>query len=104
MSIDEDEAPWRKVTIQGSVTIKHRPGDDAAWRDIYRRIAKRHVADDAADNYVDGTDDQPRALCAIDLTAATTRIATWRMPVKGEDPRGIWAKRYYLPGTKWSYE
>lgn len=104
VSIDEDEAPWRKVMIQGVVTVKHQPGDDAAWRDIYRRIAKRYVADDAADNYVDGTDDQPRALCAIDLTATTTRVATWRMPIKGEDPRGIWAKRYYLPGTKWSYQ
>ena len=104
VSIDEDEAPWRKVTIQGHVIVKHEPGEDAAWRDIYRRIAKRYVADEWADGYVDGTDDQPRALCAIDLTAATTRIATWRMPVSGEDPRGIWAKRYYLPGTKWSYE
>jgi hypothetical protein len=21
---------------------------------------------------------------------------------RGEDRRGVWAKRYYLPGTKWS--
>ena len=55
-----------------------------------------------ADTYVDGTDDQPRALCAVDLAAPTTRVSTWRMPVAGEDRRGVWAQRYYLPGTKWS--
>ncbi len=102
ISIDEEAAPWRKVTVQGHVVVRHQPGDDDAWRDMYRRIAKRYVADASADAYVDGTDDQPRALCAVPLSAATTRIATWRMPTSGEDPRGVWAKRYYLPGTKWS--
>ena len=102
--IDEESAPWRKVTVQGVVKVVHEPGEDDRWRETYRRIAKRYVADDAADGYVDGTDDQPRALCAVDLDAPTTRLVTWRMPVAGEDPRGIWAKRYYLPGTKWSYE
>lgn len=102
--IDEEASPWRKITVQGLVRVVHEPGSDDAWRDIYRRIAKRYVADDAADGYVDGTDDQPRALCAVDLAAPTTKVVTWRMPVPGEDPRGIWAKRYYLPGTKWSYE
>lgn len=102
--IDEEASPWRKVTIQGVATVRHRPGDDAAWQPIYRRIAKRYVDDDFADAYVDGTDDQPRALCAVDLSAPTTRVVTWRMPVAGEDPRGIWAKRYYLPGTKWAHD
>ena len=102
--IDEEAAPWRKVTVQGVVQVVHEPGEDDKWREMYRRIAKRYVADDAADGYVDGTDDQPRALCAVDLDAPMTRLVTWRMPVAGEDPRGIWAKRYYLPGTKWSYQ
>lgn len=102
ISIDEEAAPWRKVTVQGTVTVRHPPGDDDAWRDVYRRIAKRYVADGAADAYVDGTDDQPRALCAVRLTDPSTRVSTWRMPVSGEDPRGIWAQRYYLPGTKWA--
>ena len=103
ISIDEEAAPWRKVTVQGTVAVVHQPGEDDAWRDVYRRIAKRYVADDAADAYVDGTDDQPRALCAVRLTDAGTRLSTWRMPVRGEDPRGIWARRYYLAGTKWSH-
>ena len=102
--IDEEASPWRKITVQGVVRVVHQPGHDDEWRDIYRRIAKRYVPDDAADGYVDGTDDQPRALCAVDLAAPTTKVVTWRMPVAGEDPRGIWAKRYYLPGTKWAYE
>jgi nitroimidazol reductase NimA-like FMN-containing flavoprotein (pyridoxamine 5'-phosphate oxidase superfamily) len=102
ISIDEEAAPWRKVTVQGSVTVVHPPGQDDRWRDVYRNIAKRYVPDVAADAYVDGTDDQPRALCAVRLVGPGTKVVTWRMPVGGEDGRGVWAKRYYLPGTKWS--
>ena len=104
ISIDEEAASWRKVSVQGRVEVRYPPGNDDAWRDVYRRIAKRYVPDQAADAYVDGTDDQPRALCAVQLDAATTTVSTWRMPVAGEDPRGVWAKRYFLPGTKWSDE
>ena len=102
ISIDESSQPYRKVTIQGVVTVVHPPGEDDEWRDLYRDIAKRYTADWFADAYVEGTDDQPRALCAVDLDAETTRLSTWRMPVAGEDRRGVWAQRYYLPGTKWS--
>ena len=102
ISIDEEADPWRKVSVQGHVVVKYQPGNDDAWRETYRDIAKRYVPDTAADGYVDGTDDQPRALCAVSLSAPTTKIVTWRMPVAGEDPRGVWAKRYFLPGTKWS--
>lgn len=102
ISIDEEAAPYRKVTIQGVAEVVHRPGEDDAWRDRYRVIAGRYTPQEWADAYVDGTDDQPRALCAVRLTAPATRVSTWRMPVKGEDPTGVWARRYYLPGTKWS--
>jgi nitroimidazol reductase NimA-like FMN-containing flavoprotein (pyridoxamine 5'-phosphate oxidase superfamily) len=104
ISIDEDATPWRKVAVQGRVHVLHQPGDDDAWRDIYRRIAKRYVPIDAANAYVDGTDDQPRALCSVWLSDPATKVVTWRMPVRGEDGRGVWAKRYYLPGTKWASE
>ncbi len=100
ISIDEDAQPYRKVTIQGVAEVLHPPGDDDAWRDLYRVIAARYTPKEWADAYVDGTDDQPRALCAVDLAAPTTRVSTWRMPVSGEDPRGIWARRYSRPGTK----
>lgn len=102
ISIDEAGQPYRKFTVQGVCEIVHPPGEDDQWRDRYREITRRYTADWFADEYVDGTDDQPRALCAVDLDAATTRISTWRMPVAGEDRRGVWAQRYYLPGTKWS--
>jgi nitroimidazol reductase NimA-like FMN-containing flavoprotein (pyridoxamine 5'-phosphate oxidase superfamily) len=96
ISIDEDEAPYRKVFVQGVVEVLHQPGDDLAWQPLYRAIAKRYVADAAADAYVDGTADQPRALCAVRLDAPTTALKTWRMPVHGEDPKGIWHPRYYV--------
>lgn len=102
LSIDEEAAPYRKVTVQGVVEVVRPPGEDDAWRDLYRSIARRYTPAAWADAYVDGTDDQPRALCAIDLAAPSTRVTTWRMPVTGEDPRGIWHDRYYLPGTKMS--
>jgi hypothetical protein len=51
-----------------------------------------------ADAYVDDTIDQPRALLGVDLDRS--RVTTWRMPVGEEDPTGIWARRYYLPGTR----
>ena len=100
ISIDEDEVPYRKVTVQGHVEVLYQPGKDRLWQHLYRAIAARYIAVEAANAYVDGTDDQPRALCAVDLTAATTRVSSWRMPVAGEDPRGIWHSRYYVPGTK----
>ncbi len=102
MSIDEEAHPWRKVTVQGVATVVHQPGNDDDWRDLYREIARRYVPDGAADDYVDGTDDQPRALCAVDLSADTTRMSSWRMPRRGEDIRGVWHQRYYGAGTKWS--
>ncbi len=98
--IDEEDSPYRKITYQALVVVIHQPGEDEKWRDLYRSIASRYTPVDWANAYVDNTDDQPRALCAIDLVAATTRTVTWRMPIHGEDPVGIWATRYYLPGTK----
>ena len=99
LSIDEDGLPYRKLTVQGRVRIVHELGEDDAWRDLYRRIAKRYVPAAVADAYVDDTIDQPRALLAVPLIGATTRTSTWRMPVGDEDGTGIWHRRYYLEGT-----
>lgn len=98
LSIDEDPLPYRKLTVQGTARIVREPGDDDAWRDLYREIAKRYVDDDAAEAYVSGTIDQPRALIAVSMLAPN-RTSTWRMPLPGEDPTGIWHRRYYVDGT-----
>ena len=87
------------MTIRGIARIVHEPGSDDEWRDLYRSIAKRYIADEAAEAYVAGTIDQPRAVIAVSLTDATTRTTTWRMPVGDEDPTGIWHRRYFLDGT-----
>ena len=97
LSIDEEALPYRKVTVQGRARIVHEPGADDVWRDLYRTIAKRYVPAEAADAYVDGTIDQPRALVAVPLVGSV--VTTWRMPVEGEDPTGIWHRRYYGDGT-----
>jgi PPOX class probable F420-dependent enzyme len=99
LSIDEDQLPYRKVTVQGTARIVHDLGADDDWRDLYRTIAKRYVPADAADAYVDSTIDQPRALIGVPLSGAS-RTTTWRMPVDDEDGTGIWHRRYYLDGTQ----
>jgi PPOX class probable F420-dependent enzyme len=99
LSIDEDPLPYRKVTVRGVARIVHEPGNDDAWRDLYRRIAKRYVPEDAAEAYVSDTIDQPRALIAVSMTSADSRMTTWRMPVGDEDGTGIWHRRYYVDGT-----
>ena len=96
ISIDEEASPYRKVFLQGHVDVLHQPGDDQAWQPLYRRIAKRYTREEWADAYVDTTSNQPRALCAIRLDAPSTRLQTWRMPIAGEDPTGIWHRRYYV--------
>lgn len=93
VSIDEDPLPYRKVTVRGSVEVLHPVGDDDAWRDTYRELAARYVGREGADRYVDSTIGEPRALLAVRLDDA--QVTTWRMPVRGEDPTGIWAGRYY---------
>lgn len=91
MVVDETAAPYRKVMVRGEVHVVHGIGEDDAWRDRYRRIAERYLSADAAERYLTGTRDEPRALISMPLAGATT----WRMPVPGEDPASIWAARYY---------
>jgi len=97
LCIDEAAAPYRKVLVEGSAELVYDLGEDNAWRDQYRRIAKRYVEERSADAYVENTIDQPRGLFRLQLAAA--KVSTWRMPVSGEDAMGIWHDRYYTPGT-----
>jgi hypothetical protein len=98
LSIDEPELPYRKVVARGRAAIDYDVGNDDAWRDRYRRIAQRYIPLDDANAYVDGTDDQPRALCSVVLADAEVR--SWRMPIGEEAYQGIWAKRYWTSDAK----
>jgi nitroimidazol reductase NimA-like FMN-containing flavoprotein (pyridoxamine 5'-phosphate oxidase superfamily) len=99
LSIDEDPLPYRKLTVRGTARVVHEPGADDEWRDLYRQIAMRYIAVEAANAYVDGTIDQPRALIAVSMTSTGSRATSWRMPVADEDGTGIWHRRYYADGT-----
>jgi hypothetical protein len=90
-TVDEEALPYRKVVVRADVTIEHVPGEDDAWRARYRRIALRYGPAEMADGYLAATHDEPRALLSLPVDGATT----WRMPLPGEDPRSIWAARYY---------
>ncbi|MPY94652.1 MAG: hypothetical protein GEV08_16800 [Acidimicrobiia bacterium] len=98
LSIDEDALPYRKVTVQGTARMVHDVGEDDDWREQYRDIARRYIPEDRVQAYVEGTIDQPRALLSVPLDSS--RVTSWRMPVGDEDGTGIWARRYFLPGTK----
>ena len=98
LSIDEPIIPYRKVVVRGRARVDFEVGNDDAWRDRYRRIAQRYIPVNDANAYVDGTDDQPRALCSVTLSEAEAR--SWRMPVGGESYQGIWAKRYWTANAK----
>lgn len=100
LCIDEQPLPYRKVIVEGNAELVYDVGRDGEWRDLYRRIAKRYVSADAAEAYVQNTIDQPRGLYRVKLADAT--VKTWRMPLAGEAPEGIWHQRYYEPNTKFN--
>ena len=92
-TIDEGAAPMRKVVARGTATLEHDLGHDDRWRDRYRTITMRYVPEAHGDAYLTDTHDEPRALYSLDLREA--EVTTWRMPITGEDPLAVWARRYY---------
>jgi len=98
VTIDEEAGSYRKVLLEGKAEILYEVGQDRQWDDVYRRIACRYVDEASADYYLTETKDQPRALIGVDCAKA--KITTWRMPSADEPYAGIWARRYYDPGTK----
>lgn len=93
VTIDEDEAPYRKVFVKGTARIDHPPGEDDVWRPTYRDIATRYTPEAFADAYLNATWHERRALLSIECDP--TAVTTWRMPLAGEDPAGVWAGQYY---------
>lgn len=98
ITVDEDAYGYRKVIFEGTAKILHDLGQDRKWDDVYRRIALRYIDDSAADHYLTETRDQPRALIGVER--AKSKVTTWRMPAEDEPYTGIWARRYYEPGSK----
>ena len=98
ITIDEDAAGYRKVLVEGVAKILYEVGQDRKWDDVYRRIACRYIDEESADRYLSETRDQPRALIGVERARA--KITSWRMPGADEPYTGIWATRYYEPGSK----
>lgn len=91
--IDEQPLPYRKVMIDGIAELVHDVGEDDAWRELYRDIARRYVPAKDADAYVDNTINERRGLFRVVLDNA--KVRTWRLPVGDEPGEGIWHARYY---------
>jgi PPOX class probable F420-dependent enzyme len=98
ITVDESAGLYRKVLIEGRAEFLYGPGQDDLWRDLYRRISLRYIDEQSSDHYLTETLDQPRGLIGIDL--AKSKVTTWRMPREGESFTGIWARRYYVEGSK----
>ncbi len=98
LCIDEQPLPYRKILAEGPAELVYDVGQDADWREQYRRIAQRYVSKAEADAYVQNTINEPRGLFRLPLAAA--KLSTWRMPLEGEAAQGIWHHRYYQPTTK----
>ena len=98
ITVDEDANRYRKVLFEGVARILYEVGEDRKWDDVYRRIACRYIDEASADYYLTETRDQPRALIGVERAKA--KVTTWRMPTEDEPYSGIWARRYYDPGTK----
>ncbi len=97
LCIDEQALPYRKVLVNGVAELQFDVGNDALWRPTYQKMAAKYVGAVGAEKYVADTIDQPRALFHIELAKAV--VSSWRMPVADEPTMGIWAKRYFVPGT-----
>ncbi len=93
LCIDEESLPYRKVVVEGRAELVHDVGEDDAWRDLYRQIARRYVPPEGADAYIENTINEPRGLYRVSLD--TAKVRSWRMPVEGEAAEGIWHRRYY---------
>jgi PPOX class probable F420-dependent enzyme len=98
LDIDEQNLPYRKVIVEGEAEIVHDLGQDDRWRDLYRRIAYRYGPQAMADEYIEETIDQPRALLRVALDRAQVR--SWRMPLPGEAYESMWHRRYFRPESK----
>lgn len=94
LSIDEAAHPFRKVTVRGHAQVVFGRGDDDRWRDVYRAMALRYMAEADADAYLDLTHDIPRVLIGVGL-GPESEVTTWRLPLEGEDPTTFWARRYW---------
>ena len=95
LSIDEESQPYRKVTIRARADVVYRPGEDDRWRELYRDIVVRYLTEREADAYLKATRKIKRALIGVPLELGRPGVSTWRVPVRGEDPSGIWARKYW---------
>ncbi len=96
MSIDEATHPFRKVTVRGRIHVVFGPGADDQWRDLYREMALRYMAETEADAYLLLTRGIPRILLGMDLEGGWSEVTTWRLPLADEDPTTFWARRYWV--------
>ena len=98
LCIDEEALPYRKILVQGQAQCLFEVGCDADWRSLYLEMATKYVGPRGAEKYVADTLEQPRTLYRVLLSES--KMTSWRMPLSGEPSMGIWAKKYYQPGTE----
>lgn len=81
LSIDEDEAPYRKVMVKGMAACVEEPNVGGRWVEIARKMSYRYLGEHGPD-YLEPTLGEPRWLFFI----RPEKLTTWQ----GVD----WAKKY----------
>ncbi len=81
LSIDEDEAPYRKVMVKGVAELVEEPNVGGRWVEIARGMSYRYLGEHGPD-YLEPTLHEPRWLFFI----RPEKLTTWQ----GVD----WAKKY----------
>lgn len=82
LTIDEEEPPYRKVSVQGQAELIEEPNVGGRWVEIAKSMATRYLGPNGP-AYIEPTLDKPRWLFKI-------------VPVEMKTWQGVaWAKRYH---------
>ena len=101
LSIDEVQAPNRKVTVAAArAEILFAPGHETEWLDTARQVAIKAFGDEGVDHYLATTGHVPRALMSIPFEYPSPVVTTWRPEVRGDDLSGMWPARYGIVSTE----
>jgi len=71
LTIDGEERPYKKVTVQGTAEVVEEPNVGGQWVEIARKMSYRYLGEHGPD-YLVPTLDKPRWLFKITPTSLTT--------------------------------
>lgn len=84
LSIDDDQKPYRKVTVQGTAEVVEQPNVGGKWVPIAERMSRRYLGEHGPD-YLQGNINQDRWLFRIKpATFLTWQGVDWHARYKAD--------------------